>query len=319
MSLLIIGATGTLGRQIVKQALEEGYSVRCLVRSFRKAAFLKEWGTELVYGDLTIRETLPQAFKGITAVIDASTTRANEVIDINQVDWEGKLNLLKAAEIAKVDKFIFFSILNSERYPHVKLMNLKTKFEQELIDSEVNYTIFKLAGFFQGLIGQYALPILDKESVLVTGESTPIGYIDTQNIAKFVLRSFMIDLTSNKVLPLVGNYAWTSLEIINLCEKLSGHKAKIVKVPISLLQFTKVVTGLFEWGFNISNRLAFAEILASGDKFVAPMKEVYELLKFDKNNLLSLEDYLKEYYIRILKKLRKLNVKKIQPNQNRKF
>jgi uncharacterized protein YbjT (DUF2867 family) len=107
MSLLIIGGTGTLGRQIVLQALTKGYQVRCLVRNFRKANFLKEWGVELVYGDLTRPETIPPCLKGITAVIDASTSRANELDSLKKVDWEGKLCLIEAAKAANI-KTIYF-------------------------------------------------------------------------------------------------------------------------------------------------------------------------------------------------------------------
>ena len=51
MKILLVGATGTLGRQIAKKAIEDGHEVRCFVRNPRKASFLQEWGCELTKGN----------------------------------------------------------------------------------------------------------------------------------------------------------------------------------------------------------------------------------------------------------------------------
>lgn len=242
MAILVIGATGTLGRQIVRCALNDGYKVKCLVRSLRKAFFLQEWGAELLYGDLSVPETIPDILKNVTVVIDASTTRPNDVLNMKQTDWEGKLALLQAAEIAKVDRFIFFSLVNAEKYPLVPLMNLKNKYENLLIKSNISHTIFRPMGFFQGLIGQYALPILEKQSVWITNVNgdNSISYIDTQDVAKFCIRSLLLDQATNKTFTLGGSKAWSSDDIIRVCENFSGQSASLANTPSIILKLVRL-------------------------------------------------------------------------------
>jgi uncharacterized protein YbjT (DUF2867 family) len=306
MTILVVGATGTLGRQIARRALDEGYSVRCLVRSSRKASFLKEWGCELALGDLCEPETLPSALQGVTAVIDAATTRPTDALSIKQVDWDGKVALIQAAKAAGVDRYIFFSILDAEQYPDVPLMQIKRCTELFLAESGLNYTILRPCGFMQGLIGQYAIPILEKQAVWVMGESSPIAYMDTQDIARFAIQALKVPETVNRAFPVVGTRAWSAQEIIKLCQRLSGQEAKITRMPSGLLRAVERVARFFQWGWNLADRLAFSEVVASGRPLTASMDETYAVFGLDSNETTTLEEYMQEYFSRIMKKLKEL-------------
>ena len=316
MSLLIIGGTGTLGRQIVLQALTKGYKVRCLVRNFRKASFLKEWGVELVYGDLTRPETIPPCLKGITAIIDASTSRADELDSLKKVDWEGKLCLIETAKAANIQRFIFFSAQNVEQFNNIPLMKLKNGIEIKLKKSGIPYTIFRLTGFYQGLIEQYAIPILENLPIWVTNENTYISYMDTQDIAKFCIRALQIPQTADQTFFLSGVRGWVSSEIINLCEQLAGQQAKVKRVPVFLLKLVSRFFGFFEWGQNISDRLAFVEILNTENNFSKSTFNLYKMFKIDPSELVQLDDYFLEYFIRLLKRLRDINFEDVQKQKN---
>ena len=248
--------------------------------------------------------------KDVTAIIDASTARPTDPYNAKEVDFTGKIALVDAARVAGIKRFIFFSVLNGTKYKNVPLVNLKLELENYIKESGVPYTIFYLSGFFQGLISQYAIPILEKQSIWITGESTDINYIDTQDVAKFSLRSLALQKTENKQFPLVGLKAWNSQEIIQLCERLSGQSAKVIKIPLGLLQLLKQLTGFFEWGINISERLAFAEVLATGDTFSSDMTDVYKLFEFDSSETITLERYMQDYFGRILRRLKELSDEK---------
>lgn len=309
MSLLIVGSTGTLGRQVVRQALNDGFHVKCLVRNFRKASFLKEWGAELIYGDLTIPETIPCALYGITCVVDCSTTRTEDIYSVDVVDLSAKYILIESSIKANIKHYIFFSIFSLANYQEIVLMHLKLLVESRLRNIGINYTVFYLPGFFQGLIPQYAVPILDQSSVWITSELSSIPYINTQDVALIAIKSLGMSQCINKSLPIVGTKLWTSLEIIKLCEKISGKRAKVAQVPIYLLELLTNFTKFFQWTWNISERLAFTRVLHKNSQVHIPMNEFLKVLIIEEQNLESLDKYLQEYFQSIMKKLKELNYK----------
>ena len=314
MSILVIGGTGTLGRQIVKQALDEGYQVKCLVRDFRRSAFLKDWGAELVYGDLSIPSTLPLALKGVKVVIDSATIRSTNNYTAETVDWRGKLALIEAAKLVNIQKFIYFSILNASKNTSIPLLDLKMKVGSELEKSGLKYTIFQCSGFFQGLISQYALPVLENQTIWLPGDSTSTAYIDTQDAAKAVIETLNSDTYTNRSVSLIGEKFWTPKEIIQLCERLSGKTAKLSYIPTIAFGFLKQFFRFFEFTWNIADRLQFGEIQNDASSKEKPQNEIIWNV-----NRLSLESYFQEYFGKILKKLRETNYQQSQKSDEISF
>ena len=312
MSLLIIGGTGTLGRQIVKQALNEGYSVRCLTRNLRRASFLREWGAELIYGDLSLPETIPPALKGVTLLIDAATVRPTDNYNSELIDWKGKIALIEAAKLAQVKKFIFFSVFGASGNNSIPLIDLKLKISEFLEKSSMSCTVFNCSGFFQGIINQYAIPILENKTVWLLGNSNPIAYLDTQDAANAVIKNLQDLQPGVKNLALIGKKFWTSEEIVKLCERLSGKEAKILYVPGIFLSTIRRFFRFFEFTWNISDRLQFSELRVS-----LPTNSIPEVSWT--TDRLSLESYLQEYFGKIMKKLKETNYQQSKQNNEISF
>ena len=306
MKILLVGATGTLGRQIAKQAIEEGHEVRCFVRNPRKATFLQEWGCELTKGNLLNSADIDYALQDIEVVIDSATGRPEDSKSIYETDWDGKLNLFNACESKKIKRVIFLSILSTEKFRNVPLMDVKYCTEKLLEKSNFDYTIFKCAAFMQGVISQFAIPVLDSQAVWMSGTPTKIAYMNTQDMAKIIVSSINKPKSYKLSLPLVGPKAWDSDEVISLCEKYSNKKAKIFRVSPFLIKVTQNVVSFFQDALNVSERLAFAEVTSSGVPLDADMSNTYEVLELKKEDSTSLESYIKEYYQQILKRLKEM-------------
>ncbi len=306
MQLLVIGGTGTLGRQIAKRAIDAGHKVRCMVRNPRKAAFLQEWGCEITRGDLLEVEGLEYALEGIDAVIDASTSRADDSHGVYETDWDGKLNLFRVCDRLGVKRIIFLSLLSAEKHRDIPLMDIKFCTERFLESSEFDYTILQGAAFMQGVIGQYAIPILDSQTVWVSGTPTKIAYMNTQDMAKFAVAALKNPQTIRRSFPIVGPKAFDSDELIKLCEKFSDKSAKVIRVSPFLIGVTQSLVSFFEATVNVADRLAFAEVTGGGVPLDAPMEETYSIFGLDMAETTSMESYISEYYQMILKRLKEM-------------
>jgi hypothetical protein len=72
----------------------------------------------------------------------------------------------------------------------------------------------------------------------------------------------------------------------------------------------------FEWGQNISDRLAFVEILNTENNFSKSTFELYKMFKVNQEEIIQLDDYFLEYFIRLLKRLRDINFEDVQKQKN---
>merc|ERR1719235_1200858 len=157
-------------------------------------------------------------------------------------------------------------------------MNIKSCTEAFVRSAGLNYTIIRLCGFMQAIIGNCAIPILEERSVWGTDDQTRTAYIDTQDAAKMTLRALTKPTLIGKTITLAGPESLTTTEVISLCESLSGaSNAKVTRVPVWLLKATRVVLSSFQWTENAADRLAFTETVRQ-DTTAVEKDDTLELL-----------------------------------------
>lgn len=118
MMVLVTGATGFIGGHLVRHLIEQGHTVRALVRN--PAPQLEQEGVETVIGDLTRPETLAEAVRGAEAIFHLAALRDRWGVPLatyRTVNTVGTCHLLAAAMQAEVGRFVYCSSVGVARYP----------------------------------------------------------------------------------------------------------------------------------------------------------------------------------------------------------
>ena len=128
--ILVTGANGFVGRNLVRRLQKDGIAVRALVRNAAKAARLRDLGAELVDGDISNLSSLEAAMKGCAKVIHlVGIIQEAPGVTFKGVHVDGTRNLLEAAKKEGVRHFIYQSALGSR--PNAKSQYHRTKWEAE--------------------------------------------------------------------------------------------------------------------------------------------------------------------------------------------
>ena len=110
--VLVVGATGSLGRRIVHKLRAQGEDVRVLVRPASDWAELERAGAEIALGDLKEPPSLDRACAGVEVVVTtANSAKRGGADNVETVDLTGNRNLIDAAARAGVRRFVFVSVL----------------------------------------------------------------------------------------------------------------------------------------------------------------------------------------------------------------
>lgn len=140
MTTLVTGSTGLVGYNIVQTLLARGRKVRVLVRSLEKAKRLLPSDCEIVQGDITDKHSLVGALEGCDVVYHAAgfpeQWMPNPAI-FHAVNVEGTENIIEAALMAKVRRFIFTSTID------VFAADVGVEYDERLLDPKPKGTYYE--------------------------------------------------------------------------------------------------------------------------------------------------------------------------------
>jgi uncharacterized protein YbjT (DUF2867 family) len=178
MTILVTGASGQVGRQVVEQLVKRGAPVRALVRNSAKAGFPS--GVDVVQGDLLDPDSLRTAFDGVSTLFLLNAVAPDE--------FTQALLTLNLAKQAGIERVVYLSVIHSELYVNVPHFAGKYGVERMIDAMGFSATILRPAYFMENDLtvkdvvidyGTYPMPIGDKGlAMIATGDIAELAALE---------------------------------------------------------------------------------------------------------------------------------------------
>lgn len=211
--VVVVGATGYIGKFVTQEAIRRGYDTVAVVRSASKANLDFFKGATVIEGDVTSQEALEKSdvFKQKPdVVISCLASRSGVKDDSFLVDYQATLNVLNCATKANTDHFILLSAF-CVRKPLLQFQKAKLKFEDALVKAQqsgnlAKFSIVRPTAFFKSVSGQFELVQKGWPFVMFgNGEICKCNPIAESDLAAYILNCVDESDKWNKVL-ISGNY-----------------------------------------------------------------------------------------------------------------
>jgi uncharacterized protein YbjT (DUF2867 family) len=204
-TVLVVGATGSIGRLVVEEAVRQGYRTRALVRGPARAGQLPP-EAEVVVGDVTRPDTLPAAVDGVDAVVFTLGSDGAGKVGAETVDYGGVRNVLSALGPRPVRVALMTSIGVTNRIGaynrSTEAHDWKRRSERLVRASGLPYTVVRPGWFDYNGPDEHRLVLLQGDT-RQAGDSSD-GVVARRQIAQVLVRSLASDAAAGKTFELVA-------------------------------------------------------------------------------------------------------------------
>ncbi len=247
--VLVAGATGYLGRHLIKELKKQGFQVCALARNIKKLEDIREYIDDVFEAEVTKPETLTGICDGVDYVISTiGITRQKDGFSYMDVDYKGNRNLLNAALKSNVFKFIYISNFKAHLMKDLKIVQAKERFGEELKASGINSLIIRPTGFFSDMLEFLYMAKKGKINLFGDGEYK-INPVHGRELAVFCIES--MDSTVEEA-DVGGPEILTHNQIAEIAFDVLNKKPKISYMPLwmknTILYIMRIFTSSKTYG-----------------------------------------------------------------------
>ena len=238
--VLVAGATGYLGKFVVKAFKAQGYYVRVLTRNearlnetgpFTAPALTKSDYDDVFVGEITKPETLAGIMDGIELVVSSvGISRQRDGLTFEQVDYQCNKNLIDLAEVAEVKRFTYVSMQGAENIMDLAITQAHEKVVDALKSSSLQYRIVRPCGYFSDMGVLYDMA--KRGRVYLVGDGTnKMSPIHGRDLARVCVETSEGDELQVEA---GGPDILTQREAAELAFDVAGNPPKITVIPMWL-------------------------------------------------------------------------------------